>query len=70
MRYIKWIKWMKLLLGLVMIGLFMIIIPQIYPSAILQQNRNRNIDAGALFYSESPQALQKSFRLQKLTEQP
>lgn len=65
----KFIKWLKFIIGLCLMAIFMKIMPMIYPEDIQSQNREAEIDAGTLFYTESPRALEKAYQLKKQQNQ-
>ncbi len=61
-------KWVQFIIGLTLIILSIMILPHVFHKNIQQQNEDMTIDAGALFYSDSPHALEKAYQLQKLKD--
>jgi len=65
MRNIKLDNRIKFCIGVVAIAIFVVLLPYITPQEHMEINQKRNIDAGALFYSESPHALTSAYQMQK-----
>ena len=65
MRNIKLNKWIKFFIGVAAIVVFTILLPYFAPDEQMKMNQEKDIDAGALFYSESPQALKSAYQIQK-----